>query len=416
MYVEYGRLFSQIDMHRVTSHYEERIRDEVENWERNKVLATSETDLVAYLVEKYTLDAPRLFTGQKYVEEEGETKIDVSQRIEYSFDPFGPSEVPGHYVIVAIPFEGDREIFKFQPSTYGSSPLRGCVEGNRVLFTIQDVKLDAEQTRREIQAVEEKISMHLQWIRNDCNNWNNRVQSIAEGYLRCRKSRLLEQAKMVSALGLPIRKRSDPAPNILVPLTRKRRLSPLPPTPKEVFSPEPAITDLDYDEILQTIDLLSQNIERSPSTFANMREEAIRDLLLVCLNGQYEWSATGETFNGEGKTDILIRADGRNVFIAECKFWEGSAALHAAIDQLLGYLTWRDTKSALLVFSKRKNFSNVLESATSAVRNHPNFKRELRKVGETEVRYLFRQKYDHDRELYLAVQLFNIPSVRSVAR
>ena len=55
------------------------------------------------------------------------------------------------------------------------------------------------------------------------------------------------------------------------------------------------------------------------------------------LNGHYD--ATGETFNAEGKTDILIRTDGRNVFIAKCKFWKGQKALHVAIDQMLGYLT-----------------------------------------------------------------------------
>ena len=87
-----------------------------------------------------------------------------------------------------------------------------------------------------------------------------------------------------------------------------------------------------------------------------MKEEQIRDLILVNLNGHYEGNATGETFNGLGKTDILIRASGRNVFVAECKFWSGSKAMHAAINQILGYLTWRDTKAALLVFSKEFEF------------------------------------------------------------
>ena len=42
-----------------------------------------------------------------------------------------------------------------------------------------------------------------------------------------------------------------------------------------------------------------------------MPEQTIRDVLLVSLNGQYEWSVTGETFNCQGKTDILIRAEGK---------------------------------------------------------------------------------------------------------
>ena len=38
-----------------------------------------------------------------------------------------------------------------------------------------------------------------------------------------------------------------------------------------------------------------------------------------CLNAQFEGKAAGEVFNGQGKTDILIREGGRNAFIAECK-------------------------------------------------------------------------------------------------
>ena len=140
-----------------------------------------------------------------------------------------------------------------------------------------------------------------------------------------------------------------------------------------------------------------------------MEEEQIRDLILVDLNGHYEGAAAGETFNAQGKTDILIRADERNVFIAECKFWKGQKAFHAAVDQILGYLTWRDTKAALILFSKNVYFTDVLASIATAVPQHPNCKRELQKISDTHVRYLFRQKDDSARDLYLAVQAFNIP-------
>ena len=128
---------------------------------------------------------------------------------------------------------------------------------------------------------------------------------------------------MVSALGIPIKRRPDSAVTNAVPVVRKKRPVELPLSPKEGFRPEPELPDTEYDYILNVIDNMSQNIERSPSTFVHMKEEQIRDLILVNLNGHYEGDATGETFNVNGKTDILIRANGRNVFIAECKFWAG---------------------------------------------------------------------------------------------
>lgn len=154
---------------------------------------------------------------------------------------------------------------------------------------------------------------------------------------------------------------------------------------------------------------MSKNIERSPSTFVQMKEEQIRDLILVNLNGPYEGDATGETFNAQGKTDILIRAEGRNVFVAECKFWGGPKALLASIDQIQIYLTWRDTKAALLLFCRNVDVTHTLTSIAATVPEHKNFKRELKKEGDTQVRYLFSQKDDAARDLFLAVQAFSIP-------
>ena len=214
---------------------------------------------------------------------------------------------------------------------------------------------------------------------------------------------------MVSSLGLPMKRWPDSAVVNAIPVTRKKRPVELPPCPKEAFKPEPALPDAEYDYTLTVIDRMSQNIERSPSTFVHMEEEQIRDLILVNLNGHYEGGATGETFNAQGKTDILIREDGRNVFIAECKFWKGPKSLIKAINQILGYLTWRDTKAALLLFCNNVDFTNTLSSIATTVPEHPNFKQELRKISDTHVRYLFRQKDDPVRDLYLAVQAFHIP-------
>lgn len=46
------------------------------------------------------------------------------------------------------------------------------------------------------------------------------------------------------------------------------------------------------------------------------------------------------------QTDILIRVEDKNIFIAECKFWAGAKLLCDTIDQLLGYLSWRHKNGA----------------------------------------------------------------------
>lgn len=403
-------LFSSKNLSAQITSYELQLKEVIEGWEPNRILSTSEHDLVAYLVEKYTIDPPKLLRDQVYIEQDGETKIDVSHRFEYNpVRRKGTLFIPGSYVTVGVPFEGDAYLFSFKASTWSSNPPYGRVIESSVLLSYQDTTLDHQQLRNEIHAALDNIEEHLEWIRSDCNQWNNRVPEIAKRCIRNRKQRLLEHSNMVSALGLPMKRRPDADTSSNTPLVRKKLTLPLPRTPIEPFKPEPTLSDSEYDGILGVIDRLALQIERSPSTFVQMKEESIRDIILVNLNGHYEGDATGETFNSEGKTDILIRSADRYAFIAECKFWGGEKAMRVAIDQILDYLTWRDTKASLIIFSKNVEFTRVLSSIMKGVPQHPNFKSKLKKTSETHFRYLFKQKHDTARDLYLAVQVFNIP-------
>ena len=72
-----GRLFWGKNLSALIRRYESAIGQEVAGWERNRVLASSETDVVSYLVERYTLHTPQLLRDQMHVESEGEAKIDL---------------------------------------------------------------------------------------------------------------------------------------------------------------------------------------------------------------------------------------------------------------------------------------------------------------------------------------------------
>jgi hypothetical protein len=154
---------------------------------------------------------------------------------------------------------------------------------------------------------------------------------------------------------------------------------------------------------------MSHVFERSPATFAGLGEEDLRQHLLVPLNGHYFGQGTGETFNNKDKSDILIRVDDRNIFVAECKIWSGEKKGTDAIDQLLGYLTWRDTKAALIIFSKAKDFTAMLKTLWATVEKHPNLKCGLALEGETRRRYTFKSGTDADRNIILTVLAFNFP-------
>ena len=164
-----------------------------------------------------------------------------------------------------------------------------------------------------------------------------------------------------------------------------------------------------YEQALKIIQDMTLVMERSPEAFKTLDEEALRQHFLMQLNGQFEGNATGETFNMSGKTDILLRERERNVFIAECKFWKGQKAFAEAIDQLLGYATWRDGKTAILMFNRGTETSTVLTGIDAAVKAHPNFKRAVNWPHESGFRYVLHANGDANRELILTVLVFHVP-------
>ena len=155
---------------------------------------------------------------------------------------------------------------------------------------------------------------------------------------------------------------------------------------------------------------MSLVIERNPISFASLTEEDIRNHFLLQLNGHYEGGATGETFNSSGKTDILIRAGNRNVFIAECKFWAGPKVFDGAVSQLLGYLSWRDTKAALLIFNKKKDSGAVRRKMHEVMELRGEHRRTVKCEAGGDSQYVMVSPKDSNRELIVTTQVYDLPS------
>lgn len=149
-------------------------------------------------------------------------------------------------------------------------------------------------------------------------------------------------------------------------------------------------------------------LESHPNVTKGMDEETLRDLFLAQIQTSFKSEAAiGEAFNKNGKTDILVKRGDGIVFIAECKFWKGKQALLDAISQLLSYLTWRDTKTALLIFIRGTSMTAAVSGVKENVASHPNYKSKETANGETWFNYRFSMTNDPDREAFLAVQIFD---------
>lgn len=406
-------LFTGADWHSVDRHQRQQMIAEIEEVDPDRLLNTSADDLAAYFSEKYKIDVPVL-DEENLVVDQREMQIDVSRdQDRYISDRSRPFYITGSEIEVEIPFSGEAEAFKIQPNPYTSSPPRAAVRGNVLTFAISGTNLEAEQVRREIERTVTDVQSYLTNLRANVAGLNGQLVGEARTAIEARRNKLLANRNTVASLGFKMKERQN-APKTYVPSEVRKKITPvMPPASSAPYKPEPALGLTDYEHILGVMQGMTQVMELSPSAFHDVDEEALRSHFLVQLNGHYQGQATGETFNYEGKTDILIRSEGRNIFIAECKFWSGQKKLSETIDQLLGYSSWRDTKTAVVVFNRNRDFSRVLAAIPEAVRAHPHYKKDMPGSTETVFRYLFGNRDDRNRELYLTVMAFDVPTPRS---
>lgn len=167
-----------------------------------------------------------------------------------------------------------------------------------------------------------------------------------------------------------------------------------------------------YIDILRTLHNTYRSAEQKPSLYKGKGEEDLRDFGLMMLESRYESAvAVGEAFNKEGKTDIILKSDnGSNLFVAECKVWYGAVQFHEAIDQLFGYLTWRDTKSTLIFFVRNADFTSVLAKIKEEAQKHPLFMEYVGDRAETSFSFNFKHKEDGERVIKIEIMAFSFPA------
>jgi len=305
--------FADGDTFETFRNHVEKITAEINILDNEYVLKASLTELEQFFVEKVLIQPLILYSNERYIKNQTGTKITKTYFSGREFITKGTS------LDIAIPFEGDPLLWKIGPSTIswrGYPDIEIC--GNEVVLSVSfsDDSVDPDRLRtdieRDIQSLEEAVGC----LKRDVDNHNNSAPNTIRQALEKKREMAQSALGAVAALGIPV-KRRDTEPTFTIPAKRRKRPAKRPSVSTGKYEPEPILDEKEYQHILEIVRSMSLVIERSPSSFASLDEEAIRDHFLIQLNGHYEGSATGETFNASGKTDILIRVDNKNVFIAE---------------------------------------------------------------------------------------------------
>lgn len=302
--------------------------------------------------------------------DEDVNKRDIKQaKISVRLDPFisgmGTYEQPEYLSVdgfvfrFCYPFSGDEALFHCRASTMSCSPYPE-IEINKGYMIIaiekksNDQGLEKDAVLKQAERFKKEILNGIGFANNDVNSFNNTIKDYILKHLVYRRNQVEKYYELSKSFEIKV-EATDYSKSI-VPVERK--IAPI----QHKYNSESTyiIKGSTYKDILEVIQNAAATFERTPKTYSKMKEEELRDIILANLNSVFNGAANGEAFRNRGKTDISIEQDNRAAFVAECKIWGGKSLLRKAIDQLDGYLTWRDCKTALIYFSRNKDFISVL--------------------------------------------------------
>lgn len=395
--------FAQIDWSNYQQTLQNGVRQTVQGLTKEYILGVEEEAYKTHLVEKYSLDPLEILTDSERVTSHTEMQL--------VGDDYGRSGMREVYVLmVSYNFRGSAELFQVRsnPRSMTSHPI--SVDADTVSFEFVMSRKDPEEfMRRKADAFRESFA-NVGNINQNAEEWNRALPQLVSGVFDYRKKHFAAENDFFTAINVAPDPRTS---EIFTAPTIKRQVIPRPDvSPKKQFSRAPTMSDEMYEDVLKVLSQAGCGMERKPSLYRGKEEEDVRDQFLLFLETRYAaTTGTGETFNKAGKTDILLKyEDGTNLFVAECKWWAGETEFHAAIKQLFDrYLTWRDSKAALLLFVKDKNFSAVISKVRSEAAQSPYFIRPVADRGETSLAFDFHLSTDEQRLVRFAILLFSFP-------
>ena len=376
-----------------------RLRHHIESQPDNYILNVNETEYLKFLVNEFRIDNLELDFENSHV------RISDFNTMSYQ-----PPPNRGEKITYCIPYKGDGDLLYYYPDMQNNRDLEATVGSGCVCFNVTYEPNRKEQLQEEIEIRLSKIKAMAAVVRERVAQYNNSLPEQASNIFHRQKNYLLEKYNLIKALNVPVYKRTDLPQTFAVPAPETRKKICLKPIAAEInYTPEPTLEQSTYESILQYIHDWGKQFERMPSLYRGRLEPHLRDLFLLLIEPHFIGTATGETFNKEGKTDILLRHEGKNVFVAEFKMWSGEKDYLKAINQLLGYLTFRDSKAAIVLFVRNKGISEIFKIVEKITPTHNNYLGFVGRYDESWFNYRFHITGDQSREVRIAILLFHIP-------
>lgn len=149
--------------------------------------------------------------------------------------------------------------------------------------------------------------------------------------------------------------------------------------PEVVLGRPSRLADASFSDLLRTIRVWADAVERHPRAYRDLGEDRITDLLAATLTAALP-GADREVFSNRGRSDIFVRGDVLSsgaapaaVFVCECKIWHGQSKALEALDQLFGYVGVNDLAAVLIFYVRLTDPAGAQREAEPALRGRPDF-------------------------------------------
>jgi TIR domain len=221
---EWDLLFSEYDLRAVLENQLGKVNDAVIALPRDRFAAESAEFLAASVASGLVISPIQIHESEIEVETV-DTKVDVSHDFDRAvWDRSAAAYVDGVEVTYHLPFSGEPELLKCQPSSYTMNPPRAVIGSGELTFPYDSADRNISNTKRLFNDDLQELKRWIPWVNDQVNGFNSTLETQVRQRVTGRRAELDREKEQVASLGFKVRgARSTPEPPQTLEARQARR-------------------------------------------------------------------------------------------------------------------------------------------------------------------------------------------------
>ena len=201
---DWDLLFSEYDLRTGLDNQLSQVNDRVRAVDPSRFESSTDDLLSATIASELVIAPIELLDDQLSVSPR-DAKVDVSYDTNRAFFGPGPHYVDGLEVTYHLPFSGDPDLFKCQPSHYTFNPPRAVLRPGELIFPYDSANRDVAGTKKSFDDDLATIKEWLGWQASQIAEFNASLVDRVRRAVVARRAELSKTQSDLQALGIPIR-------------------------------------------------------------------------------------------------------------------------------------------------------------------------------------------------------------------